>query len=264
LAKFTLGDPAAKSRAIFPEPPGECQALPGAGRVIRIPDGPGSRAGMQRDFWLERWARNEIGFHLSEVNPRLQRFWPLLHLPASASVFVPLCGKSLDLHWLAAQGHRVIGVELAEAAVQAFFAEAGLASHVDHAGSLPRRSAAGIDIYSGDVFELRADELANVGGVFDRAALVALPPPMRERYAAHVLRIVPAGTRILLLTFEYDQTRIPGPPHAVMEDEVMALYGARSEVELLAREPVRVIPPSFAAAGVTDAAEAVYRIVKRS
>lgn len=219
---------------------------------------------MQRDFWLERWARNEIGFHLPDVNPRLRQFWPQLDVPVDATVFVPLCGKSLDLHWLAAQGHRVIGVELAETAVQAFFAEAGIVSAVDRSGSLPRHGAAGIDIYCGDVFELGANEVGEVRAVFDRAALVALPPPIRERYVAHVLRIVPDGTRILLVTFEYDQTRIPGPPHAVLQDEVMALYGDRCEVALLAREPVRIIPPSFAAAGVTDAGEAVYRIVKRS
>jgi thiopurine S-methyltransferase len=218
---------------------------------------------MQREFWLERWARNEIGFHLPDVNPRLRHFWPQLDVPTDAAVFVPLCGKSLDLHWLAAQGHRVIGVELAEAAVQAFFAEAALTSEVDRSGPLPRHSAADIDIYCGDVFDLGAKALGDVCAVFDRAALVALPPPMRERYVAHVLRMVPDGTRMLLLTFEYDQTRIPGPPHAVPEEEVMALYGARCEVALLTREPVRVVPPSFAAAGVTDAAEAVYRIVKR-
>jgi len=218
---------------------------------------------MQREFWLERWEKNEIGFHLPDVNPRLREFWPALDVPAGKAVFVPLCGKSLDLHWLAAAGHPVIGVELAEAAVQAFFAEAGLGSRVELEARLPFHRGAGIGIFCGDVMELTALELRDVGAVFDRAALIALPPRMRAHYADHVLRIVPEGAQILLVTLEYDQARVPGPPHAVHEDEVTALYGARCSVERLARKPVTVVPPSFAAAGVSEAAEAVYRIVKQ-
>jgi len=219
---------------------------------------------MEREFWLQRWERSEIGFHLPDVNPRLQEFWPALGVPADKAVFVPLCGKSLDLHWLAARGHRVFGVELADAAVQAFFAEAGLGSRVERSARLPCHRAGDIGIYCGDVMELTALELRGVGAVFDRAALVALPPRMRAHYADHVLRIVPDGTQILLVTLEYDQSRVSGPPHAVLEDEVDALYGARCSVERLVRKPVTVVPPAFAAAGVQEAAEAVYRIVKRN
>ena len=73
---------------------------------------------MHAEFWQARWARSEIGFHLPEVNPYLQQYWPALGLPEGARVLVPLCGKSLDLVWLVEQGHAVIGVELAERAVQ--------------------------------------------------------------------------------------------------------------------------------------------------
>lgn len=219
---------------------------------------------MQREFWLERWERNEIGFHLSDVNPRLREHWSAIGVPSGAAVFVPLCGKSLDLGWLAAQGHPVIGVELAEEAVRAFFAEAGLTSRLERTGRLPCHETADISIFCGDVMELTALELRGVAGVFDRAALIALPPRMRAHYVDHVLRIVPDGARILLVTLEYDQARIPGPPHAVLEDEVAALYGPRCDVELLVRKVVNVVPPAFAAAGVTEAAEAVYRIAKRS
>ena len=219
---------------------------------------------MERDFWLERWNRNEIGFHLADVNPRLRQFWPALEAPAGRGVFVPLCGKSLDLHWLAAQGHPVLGVELAEAAVRAFFGEAGLSSRLEREGRLPCHTAGDIRVFCGDIMELSVLELPGVGAVFDRAALIALPPRMRAHYVDHVLRIVPDGARILLVTLEYDQSLVPGPPHAVLEEEVRALYGGRCEVERLAHLPVTVVPPAFAAAGVKDAAEAVYRIVKRS
>lgn len=219
---------------------------------------------MQREFWLERWEKNEIGFHLPDVNPRLREFWPGLDVPAGAPVFVPLCGKSLDLRWFAAQGNPVIGVELAEPAVRAFFDEAGVPSRLERGARLPCHTAADIRIFCGDIMELTALELRGVAGVFDRAALVALPPRMRAHYVDHVLRIVPEGCRILLLTFEYDQALVPGPPHAVLQDEVLALYGSRCEVERLEHRSVSVLPPSFSAAGISEAAEAVYRIVKRA
>jgi len=218
---------------------------------------------MERAFWLERWERNEIGFHLPDVNPRLRQFWPALGITAGAPVFVPLCGKSLDLHWLAAAGHPVVGVELAEAAVRAFFEEAGLAVRVDREARLPRHVAGDLSIFCGDFMELTAPDLRGVAAVFDRAALVALPPRMRQHYVDHMLRIVPDGTQILLVTLEYDQELIAGPPHAVLEPEVRELYGARCQIQRLAHKPVTAVPPSFAAAGVTDAAEAVYRIVKQ-
>jgi len=219
---------------------------------------------MQRDFWLERWRNNEIGFHLADVNPRLRQFWPELGLPDGAPVFVPLCGKSLDLHWLAAQGHRVVGVELVEAAVHAFFAEANASSRIERSARLPCHQSGDISIFCGDIMELTALELRDVAAVFDRAALIALPPRMRAHYVDHVLRIIPDATQVLLVTLEYDQALVSGPPHAVLEDEVRALYGARCTVEKLAVKPITAIPPSFAAAGVTEAVETVYRMVKQT
>ena len=78
---------------------------------------------MQPEFWHDRWQRNQIGFHQEQVNPCLERLWPQLELPRGARVLVPLCGKSLDLSWLAASGFEVLGVELSQTAVEQFFSE---------------------------------------------------------------------------------------------------------------------------------------------
>jgi len=219
---------------------------------------------MEKEFWLERWSRNEIHFHLDHVNPLLRRHWPQLALEPGVPVFVPLCGKSLDLQWLAGAGHPVVGVELAEAAVRDFFTEAGLSSRIERGLRLPAHSAGIVRLYCGDLFELTALELRGVAAVYDRAALVALPPRSRAAYVDHLLRIVPEGARMLLITLEYEQTLVAGPPHAVLETEVRALYEPRCEVELLDREAVAALPPSFAAAGVAAAAQAIYRITKRT
>ena len=78
---------------------------------------------MQPDFWHQRWADNQIGFHQSAPTPLLLKHWPALGITPGAQVFVPLAGKSLDMAWLASQGHRVLGVELSQLAVEQFFAE---------------------------------------------------------------------------------------------------------------------------------------------
>lgn len=204
---------------------------------------------MDPSFWLERWQRNEIGFHNAAPHRGLQRWWSRLGLARGSRVFVPLAGKSLDMIWLAAQGHSVVGIELSPSAVQAFTAENGAIDRVD--------------LRCGDLFGLDAAQLGPIQGVFDRGALVALPPAMRARYAAQLTALSPPGTRTLLVTMEYDQSKMKGPPHSVPESEVQALYGADHAIELLDRDSQLDDGPKFAQRGVASIAEACYLLTRR-
>lgn len=217
---------------------------------------------MEREFWLERWSRQEIGFHQPDVNPWLQRLWPELAVPAGRPVFVPLCGKSLDMLWLAERGHPVIGVELAETAVRAFFHEARRPCRLERQRHLQLFRDDEIAIYCGDFWDLAAMHVAHAAAVYDRASLIALPEKMRQHYADHLQRIVSDGTRMLLLTLEYDQSLVAGPPHAVGEAEVMRLFGTRCTVERLCSGTVCRLPPKFAEGGVSEAVEVAYRLTK--
>ncbi len=219
---------------------------------------------MEREFWLERWRNQEIGFHQPDVNPWLRKSWPDMGVPSDGAVFVPLCGKTLDLRWLAEQGHPVFGVELAEAAVRAFFDEASLPFHVTRWGHLLRFQSGNVVVYCGDFMDLTVRHLPGVAAVYDRAALIALPAKMRAHYADHLLRIIPEQCRILLLTLEYDQQRVAGPPHAVAEAEVESLFGGRCRIESTCRTAARGLPPKFAEAGLSEVEEVVYRLVKTS
>lgn len=165
---------------------------------------------MQADFWHARWANNQIGFHLDEVNPYLMRHLSRLRLQAGEQVLVPLCGKTLDLAWLAAQGLDVLGVELSEKAVSDFFAENGLQPAIDQLDGFRRYRAAGITLLQGDFFALQSGHLAGCRAFYDRAALIALPPDMRERYAGHLQAILPARSLGLLVTIDYPQGKWPG------------------------------------------------------
>ncbi|MGP0170933.1 thiopurine S-methyltransferase [Pseudomonas sp. NCHU5208] len=193
---------------------------------------------MHEAFWQERWARDQIGFHQAQVNPYLQRHWPNLGVKCSAKVLVPLCGKSLDLAWLAGQGHAVLGVELAQKAVREFFAEHGLQPQVEVHGAFERYRAADIELWCGDFFALSAADVADCQAFYDRAALIALPTAMRERYAAHLRAILPEGCQGLLVTLDYEQSRMDGPPFSVGDAEVREHFAGRWVVDELQREDV--------------------------
>ncbi|BBP75731.1 thiopurine S-methyltransferase [Pseudomonas gingeri] len=217
---------------------------------------------MQPEFWHKRWEFNQIGFHLDQVNPCLQRFWPDLALEPEARVLVPLCGKSLDLAWLAAQGLRVLGVELSEKAVEAFFAEQQLKPQVREHGALRIYEAGPLELWCGDFFALTAADVADCTALYDRAALIALPLEMRERYTAHLTRILPGGCQGLLITLDYDQAQIDGPPFAVLDGEVRRLLEPQWQLRMEEERDVLGESWKFLQAGVTRLEERVYRLEK--
>ncbi len=193
---------------------------------------------MEEAFWQARWAQGQIGFHLQEVNPYLQQHWPSLSIAPGSQVLVPLCGKSLDMAWLAGQGLRVLGVELAERAVEDFFAEQGLQPEVEQQGVLRLYRAAGVEIYCGDFFNVQAEHVAGCTALYDRAALIALPETMRARYVEHLAAILPGNCRGLLVSLEYAQEEMSGPPFSVSQAEIDARLSPYWHIELLARHDV--------------------------
>jgi len=215
---------------------------------------------MQPDFWQQRWQTNQIGFHRDTPLPLLVKYWPALGLKTGSQVFVPLCGKSLDMLWLAEQGHRVLGVELSELAITQFFDERGLSPHI-------RKSAFGMHYYAdawelicGDAFTLLPDVLKNCAGVYDRGAMIALPPKMRETYVSTTWSRLPADCQGVLVTLEYPQPEKNGPPFSVEEAEVRQQFEGICAVELLERRNILKNEPKFQAEGVTSLHTSVYRL----
>ncbi|MFG1462062.1 thiopurine S-methyltransferase [Xanthobacter sp. DSM 24535] len=192
---------------------------------------------MDLDFWRTKWENNQIAFHEGKPNALLVKHISHLNLHKGARVFVPLCGKTRDIFWLLSQGFEVVGAELSQLAVAQLFTDLDISPEISEAGALTRCSAPGIDIFIGDIFELTRDTLGPVDAVYDRAALVALPKPLRERYAAHLVDITAAAPQ-LLICFDYDQSLIDGPPFAVSPDTTRALYGETYRISLLESVPV--------------------------
>lgn len=218
---------------------------------------------MEPDFWHERWHSNQIAFHQDEVNPFLRAHFGRLHTGAGASVFVPLCGKSLDMVWIADQGVGVIGVELSPRAVEAFFAERGLTPQRRTRSGFEEYVAGPYRLLCGDFFALSPALLPAPMFVYDRASLVALPRPMRQRYVVHLCSLLSPGARILLVTFEYDQAQMDGPPFAVSDVEVRAHYDEGFEIERLAREDVIEREPRFRERGLSALTESTWLLTRR-
>jgi thiopurine S-methyltransferase len=192
---------------------------------------------MDADFWHERWKNNEIPFHESKPNPLLLKYFSELSLRKGSRVFLPLCGKTLDIAWLLSHGYRVAGAELSEIAIEQLFKELGVQPNISGADSVDRWSASNIDIFVGDIFALSRERLGPVDAIYDRAALVALPEEMRRRYTAHLMQLTDTAPQ-LLICFDYDQSSMEGPPFSVKNEELRRHYAENYDVTLMASTDV--------------------------
>jgi len=205
------------------------------------------------DEWLNRWKSGQTGWHEAGGNAALRKFWP--RLAAGNRVLVPLCGKTHDLLWLAQQGLEVTGVELSDMAARAFFVETGMSFEIESYGTLLcfRGVEQAVSIVCGDYFQFSDKPF---DALYDRAALVALPPELRPGYVAHTKTLLKPDAVQVLITLEYDQSRANGPPYSVLPDEVNTYWpGLQRAGDLSA---LNNMPPKFRDAGVNEFVEAVW------
>lgn len=218
---------------------------------------------MDAEFWQQRWREGKIGFHQDRPTPLLEQYWDAVGVPPGATVLVPLCGKSLDLAWLAARGHRVIGVELSPLAVRQFFEEQALEPKVRESANGIHFRAGAIEIIQGDAFALEASLLARCDALYDRAALIALPADLRRVYRDTVYARLRPGSRGLVVTLEYPPAEKAGPPFPVDADEMRVLFREDWAMDLLARRDILAQQPGFIEEGVTDLHTSAWRLTRR-
>ena len=194
--------------------------------------------------WEDMWRQPSQGFHQNEINAHLVEHIDWLTRSGTEGVLVPLCGRSLDLEWLADRFATVLGVELVESPVRRFFEERGIVPQRTPAGALERWSGGGFTLLVGDMLDVTPAEAGLADALYDRAALIALPTDIRRRYADRVSALVRPGASGLLVTLSYDQTAAPGPPFSVPADEVRTLF-AGWDLRVVERVAPRSLPPKF-------------------
>lgn len=219
---------------------------------------------MDTSFWNERWQKGEISFHSADVQPALIKHWPALGIAKGSTVFVPLSGKSLDMLWLAEQGYRVIGSELSEIAVDRFFEERGFKPSVQTHESFVVKSSGVYEMWCGDFFALAPNGLKTMAAVYDRAALVAMPPEMQPRYAAKLAGLIPAGVPTLLIGLDYDPREMKGPPFATPQKQVRELFAPWFSVEVLGARDGLAKSEHLKKKGVTRLEEATYLLRRQA
>ena len=178
---------------------------------------------MQHTFWIDKWTNKQIGFHLNDVNPLLTNYIKLLELKAGDTIFIPLCGKTLDIKWLLQQGFNVIGSELSQIAILELFEELEIIPSIESLNNCEKYSNNNLTVYGGDIFKLDNTTIGKIDAVYDRAALVALPKEMRISYANH-LKEITLGAKQLLITIQYNEEELNGPPFNILGHEVNNLY----------------------------------------
>lgn len=217
---------------------------------------------MHPDFWHQRWAQNQIGFHEGQPNVYLRRFWRDFAGQPPGRILVPMCGKSVDMRWLAEQGWYVLGVELSQLAVENFFHEWGRQPREQAAAEFRCYSAEGVEILCGDFFHLEPVHLEGVTAVYDRAALVAMPEELRGSYASLLRSLLPHVPQMLVCV-DYDQQAMSGPPFAVSFEQVKALYAEKFDIDVLASSDVIDDNERFRQRGLTSLCESVYQLRPR-
>jgi thiopurine S-methyltransferase len=217
---------------------------------------------VEAQFWQNRWRNGQIGFHQSSVDGKLRRHWPELPLRKGGRVFVPLCGKSLDLLWLRDQGHVVMGVELSARALEDFCRENGVPARRRIQTDFDVYEAGNLELYRGDFFKLTPSLVGEAAAVYDRAALISWAPELRSAYVDHLTAIVRPGAQMLLITLEYPQAQMSGPPFSVHRDEMERLYSKSFEIRELSRQDILAQEDRLRSLGVTSLFEVCYYLVR--
>lgn len=173
------------------------------------------------DFWHEKWSKKEIGFHQSDFHSLLKEYSHLFFDDyAQKKILVPLCGKSLDMLYLLKKGASVFGVELSEIACREFFEENQIAYEVKRVGQHQLFLAQDIQILCGDILTFDFEGYS-FDGVYDRAALIALEPTLRQKYLKLMIDL--DISKYFLITLEFDNSII-GPPFSISKKMVESYF----------------------------------------
>ena len=229
---------------------------------------------VDNDFWFDCWEKNnKLGLNQEAPNATLIKYFSTLSLPKKSRVFVPLCGKSIDMIWLLEQNMEVVGVELSPLAIQAFFEENNLQYTKKTLGefNLWQAKDRPITLLEGDIFLFESTDQSDLellipapfDFVYDRASLIALPTKIRKNYYDLYKSLMGSKSKALLLTIEYESPKFEGPPFSVPEKEVISSLESVFNINLLGHEKIKTLSPRFLESGLKEISQKAYRIEKR-
>ena len=192
---------------------------------------------MSNKIWKDKWKRNDIAFHQSTSNHLLKKYISQLNISAGADILVPLCGKSLDMNILANLGYNVIGIELSNIAIKAYFEALNVKPTREKYKRFITWKYKNTEIWCGDIFDLTKKEIGHIGVLYDNTSLTAFSPDIRPQYVQHFHDMLSEKNQILLITTETpDETQINSA--MTIDDEIQSLYERQYHITLLHGERV--------------------------
>lgn len=200
---------------------------------------------MELSYWESRWRKDKIGFHMEQGYEGLRRHWNRVSPGISPSVLVPLCGKTPDLIFLEQKGASVTGVEYAQKAILSFFEEHDRTFEIRSQAGFQVYCSGNIELWQGDFMKFPAAQSHRFSLIYDKAALVALPPEKRMDYIQKLHELCGPPTNILLHHFIYPQDQMPGPPFSVPDEEIRTAFDHDFSIIVLEENllPAKSFPP---------------------
>ncbi|XP_039978039.1 probable thiopurine S-methyltransferase isoform X1 [Xiphias gladius] len=189
--------------------------------------------------WEQRWQEDRIGFHQPHVHKMLEiNIDKVLSKRTGVRFFFPLCGKAVDMNWLASMGHSVVGVDISEKAIKQFFEENNLTYSEEPVPAIPgakvyKSSEKNITLYQCDLYKFCSSIEGQFGAIWDRGSLVAINPRDREKYTSLIISLMAKDCRYLLDTLLYNPDLYKGPPFFVPDEQVHSLFGKSCDIERL-------------------------------
>lgn len=215
---------------------------------------------MDPKFWHNKWQKNDIAFDQAAPNAHLVEFFPKIKLKKGASVFVPLCGKTIDMLWLVKQGYHVKGIELSDGACQQFFEQYQIPHTISQHGEFKQFESEQLTLFAGDFFTITPETLGDLDAIYDRAALIALPDTMRLEYVQQLANLAQRPVPILLISSSYNQSEMNGPPFSIPENEINQLFSEKCVIQKIYDKAAPALPPHLVERGLRSASEQVYII----
>ncbi|XP_069814051.1 thiopurine S-methyltransferase-like isoform X1 [Dendropsophus ebraccatus] len=189
--------------------------------------------------WKKKWETKDIWFHKKNIHPLLAEFInEMQDGRTKLTIFFPLCGKAVDMKWLADMGHNIVGVDACEIGLKEFFAEHDIPYTEEAVAGIPgakvfKSASDNISLYCCSIYDISESVIGKFDGMWDRGAMVAVNPRDRERYATIMLSLMAKDCHYLLVTVEYDPKLHGGPPFYVPESDLENLLGPSCTFKLL-------------------------------
>ena len=187
---------------------------------------------MELSYWESRWRKDKIGFHMPDGFPGLRKQWAGLELPENPRVLVPLCGKTEDMIYMEAKGAEVVGVEISEKAILDFFSDHRRQYEISNYAEFKIYSSQHIKLWQGDFLKY-PEQKSEFNLIYDKAALVALPPGKRPSYADKLANLAGPKYKILLHHFIYPSRRCQGRHLVSAGKEIDSYFSDRFSSHLL-------------------------------